>query len=383
MSVTAPLGFRAAGVTAGLKPSGQPDVAVVLNDGPSRSAAAVFTTNRVQAAPVTWTRQVVAGGRVRAVVLNSGGANACTGPLGFQDTHATAEHLAALIGDSAGEIAVCSTGLIGERLPMDKLLPGVDAAVAGASRAGGLAAADAIRTTDTVVKIAFRRPDGYSIGGMAKGAGMLAPGLATMLCVLTTDADLDPAQLDAALRTATATTFDRLDTDGCMSTNDTVLLMASGASGVAPDKTEFTLALTEVCADLARQLQLDAEGANKMITIEVVGAASETDAVTVGRSVARNNLLKCAIGGEDPNWGRVLSAVGTTDAVFQPDRLNVAINGIWVCRHGAPGDERAKVDLRPKDVTITVDLSAGPHSAVILTTDLTAAYVHENSAYST
>jgi len=389
MSVTAPLGFRAAGVTAGLKPSGQPDVAVVLNDGPSRAAAAVFTTNRVQAAPVTWTRQVVTGGRVRAVVLNSGGANACTGPRGFQDTHATAEHLAAAIdalfagGVGAGEIAVCSTGLIGERLPMDKLLPGVSAAVAEASRAGGLAAADAIRTTDTVVKIAFRRPDGYSIGGMAKGAGMLAPGLATMLCVLTTDADLEPAQLDAALRNATATTFDRLDTDGCMSTNDTVLLMASGASGVTPDKTEFTLALTDVCADLARQLQLDAEGANKMISIEVIGAASEPDAVTVGRSVARNNLLKCAIGGEDPNWGRVLSAVGTTDAVFQPDRLNVAINGIWVCRHGAPGDEPAKVDLRPKDVTITMDLSSGPHSAIILTTDLTTAYVRENSAYST
>jgi glutamate N-acetyltransferase/amino-acid N-acetyltransferase len=377
------LGFRAAGVAAGLKQSGQPDVAVVLNDGPSRSAAAVFTTNRVQAAPVTWTRQVVKGGRVRAVVLNSGGANACTGPAGFRDTHATAEHLAAAIGDSAGETAVCSTGLIGERLPMDKLLPGVDAAVAEASRAGGLAAADAIRTTDTVVKIAFRRVDGYSIGGMAKGAGMLAPGLATMLCVLTTDADLEPGQLDAALRTATATTFDRLDTDGCMSTNDTVLLMASGAAEVKPDRTEFTLALTEVCADLVRQLQLDAEGANKMITIEVVGAASEADAVTAGRAVARNNLLKCAIGGEDPNWGRVLSAVGTTDAIFQPDRLNVAINGVWVCRHGAPGDERAKVDLKPKDVTITVDLSAGPHSAIILTTDLTAAYVHENSAYST
>jgi len=383
LSVTAPLGFRAAGVAAGLKESGLPDVAVVLNDGPSRSAAAVFTTNRVQAAPVTWTRQVVKGGRVKAVVLNSGGANACTGPLGFQDTHATAEHLAAAVGDSAGEIAVCSTGLIGERLPMDKLLPGVDAAVAAASRSGGLAAADAIRTTDTVVKIAFRREDGYAIGGMAKGAGMLAPGLATMLCVLTTDADLEPAQLDAALRTATAMTFDRLDTDGCMSTNDTVLLMASGAAGVSPDHRDFTETLTEVCADLARQLQLDAEGANKMIAIEVVGAASEADAVTAGRAVARNNLLKCAIGGEDPNWGRVLAAVGTTDAVFQPDRLNVAINGIWVCRHGAPGDERSKVDLKPKDVTITVDLSAGPHSAVILTTDLTTEYVHENSAYST
>jgi glutamate N-acetyltransferase/amino-acid N-acetyltransferase len=388
LSVTAPLGFRAAGVAAGLKQSGQPDVAVVLNDGPSRSAAAVFTSNRVQAAPVTWTRQVVKGGRVRAVVLNSGGANACTGPLGFQDTHATAEHLAAAIGArgedaSPGEIAVCSTGLIGERLPMDKLLPGVDAAAAEASRAGGLAAADAIRTTDTVVKIAFRRVDGYSIGGMAKGAGMLAPGLATMLCVLTTDADLAPAQLDAALRSATTVTFDRLDTDGCMSTNDTVLLMASGAAGVTPEMGEFTLGLTEVCADLARQLQLDAEGANKMIMIEVVGAASAADAVTAGRAVARNNLLKCAIAGEDPNWGRVLSAVGTTDAVFEPDRLNVAINGIWVCRHGAPGDERGKVDLRQKDVTITVDLSAGPHSATILTTDLTAAYVHENSAYST
>jgi len=389
LSVTAPQGFRAAGVKAGLKKSDDPDVAVVLNDGPSRSAAAVFTSNRVQAAPVIWTRQVVRGGRVRAVVLNSGGANACTGPLGFQDTHATAEHLAAALGArgedaSPGEIAVCSTGLIGERLPMDKLLPGVDAAVAEASRAGGLAAADAIRTTDTVVKIAFRRgTGGYTVGGMAKGAGMLAPALATMLCVLTTDADLPAAELDAALRSATAVTFDRLDTDGCMSTNDTVLLLASGAAGVTPDRGEFAATLTEVCADLARQLQLDAEGAEKMITIEVVGAASESDAVTAGRAVARNDLLKCAIGGEDPNWGRVLSAVGTTDAVFEPDRLNVAINGIWVCRHGAAGDERSKVDLKPKDVTITVDLSAGPHSAIILTTDLTAAYVHENSAYST
>ena len=388
MSVTAPQGFRAAGVAAGLKQSGDRDVAVVLNDGPSRAAAAVFTANRVQAAPVLWTRQVVKGGRVRAVVLNSGGANACTGPAGFQDTHATAEHLASALDAppdevGGGEIAVCSTGLIGERLPMNKLLPGVDAAVAEASRAGGLAAADAIRTTDTVVKIAFRRGTGYTVGGMAKGAGMLAPALATMLCVLTTDADLDPAELDAALHTATAMSFDRLDTDGCMSTNDTVLLMASGASGVKADKQEFAEMLTEVCVDLARQLQRDAEGAEKMIAIEVVGAASEFDAVTVGRAVARNSLLKCAIGGEDPNWGRVLSAVGTTEAVFQPDRLNVAINGVWVCRHGAAGDERSKVDLKPKDVTITVDLSAGPHSAVILTTDLTVAYVHENSAYST
>ena len=383
MSVTAPLGFRAAGVTAGLKPSGYRDVAVVINDGPSRAAAAVFTTNRVQAAPVKWSRQVASGGRVRAVVLNSGGANACTGPLGFQDTHATAERLAAALDDSAGEIAVCSTGLIGERLPMDKLLPAVDAAVAESDRSGGVHAADAIRTTDTVVKIAFRRQDGYAIGGMAKGAAMLAPSLATMLVVLTTDADLTSAELDAALRGATAVTFDRLDSDGCMSTNDTVLLMASGASGVKPGHQDFARALTEVCADLARQLQRDAEGASKYVTIEVVGAASEADAVTVGRSVARNNLLKCALAGSDPNWGRVLSAVGTTDAVFDPDRLNVAMNGVWVCRAGAPGDDRSKVDLAGKDITITVDLSAGPHSAVILTTDLTEAYVYENSAYST
>jgi glutamate N-acetyltransferase / amino-acid N-acetyltransferase len=383
LSVTAPLGFRAAGVTAGLKTSGDRDVAVVINDGPSRAAAAVFTSNRVQAAPVTWSRQVVSGGRVRAVVLNSGGANACTGPAGFQDTHATAERLAAALDDSAGEIAVCSTGLIGERLPLDLLLPGVDAAVAEADRGGGVHAADAIRTTDTIIKIAFRREDGYTVGGMAKGAGMLAPSLATMLVVLTTDADLTAAELDSALRSATAVTFDRLDSDGCMSTNDTVLLMASGASGVRPDKRDFTRTLTEVCADLARQLQRNAEGASKYVTIEVVGAASENDAVTVGRSVARNSLLKCALAGSDPNWGRVLTAVGTTDAAFDPDRLNVAMNGIWVCRGGAAADDRSKADLSGKDITITVDLSAGPNSAVILTTDLTEAYVHENSAYST
>jgi glutamate N-acetyltransferase/amino-acid N-acetyltransferase len=388
VSVTAPLGFRAAGVMAGLKASGDRDVAVVINDGPSRAAAATFTSNRVKAAPVLWTQQVTGGGRVRAVALNSGGANACTGPFGFQDTHLTAERLADALGDSAGEMAVCSTGLIGERLPMDKILPAVDACVAEASRGGGLAAADAIRTTDTVVKISFRREGGgdgtgYAIGGMAKGAGMLAPGLATMLCVLTTDADLPAAELDAALRAAVRVTFDRLDTDGCMSTNDTVLLLASGASGIRPDAGTFTGLLTEVCADLARQLQLDAEGAGKMIAVEVIGAASEDDAVAAGRAVARSNLLKCAIAGEDPNWGRVVSAVGTTAAQFEPDRLNVAINGIWVCRNGCAGDERSKVDMTPRDVTITVDLSAGPSAATILTTDLTAEYVHENSAYST
>jgi glutamate N-acetyltransferase / amino-acid N-acetyltransferase len=392
MSVTAPLGFRAAGVAAGLKAAGGRDVAVVVNDGPSRAAAGVFTANRVQAAPVLWTRQVTGGGRVRAVALNSGGANACTGPAGFADTHEIAERLAARLTDSAGEIAVCSTGLIGERLAMDRLLPGVDAAAAEASRSGGPAAADAIRTTDTVVKIAFRRGGtgsvgtgcgGYTIGGMAKGAGMLAPSLATMLCVLTTDADLPAAELDRALRRAAAVTFGRLDTDGCMSTNDTVLLLASGASGVRPEPGEFAGQLTAVCADLARQLQLDAEGAGKAIAVEVVGAASEQEAVTVGRVVARSALLKCAIAGEDPNWGRVLAAVGTTDAVFEPDQLNVAINGIWVCRSGYAADDPAKVDLRPRDVTITIDLAAGPACATIATTDLTVAYVHENTAYST
>ncbi|WP_433224829.1 bifunctional glutamate N-acetyltransferase/amino-acid acetyltransferase ArgJ [Microtetraspora malaysiensis] len=383
MSVTAPLGFRAAGIAAGIKASGARDLALVVNDGPSHAAAGVFTANRVKAAPVLWSAQVLSGGRVKAVVLNSGGANACTGPLGFQDTHATAEKVAAALADSAGEIAVCSTGLIGERLPMDALLGGVETAVSQLSRDGGLAAADAIRTTDTVSKIAFRRGEGgYMVGGMAKGAGMLAPSLATMLCVITTDADLSSEELDAVLRKATGVTFDRLDADGCMSTNDTVLLLASGASGVRPDLAEFEKVVTNVCADLTRQLLVDAEGASKAITIEVVGAAGVEDAVTVGRAVARNNLLKCAIHGEDPNWGRVLAAVGTTDAVFEADRLNVAINGVWICRGGAVGDDRSKVDLRPRDVTITIDLSAGPHSATIHTTDLTAAYVHENSAYS-
>ncbi|MDL4822051.1 bifunctional glutamate N-acetyltransferase/amino-acid acetyltransferase ArgJ [Actinomadura opuntiae] len=385
MSVTAPRGFRAAGVVAGLKDSGTRDLALVVNDGPSRAAAAVFTRNRVKAAPVLWSEQVLKGGRVRAVVLNSGGANACTGAPGFQDAHATAEKAAELLADSAGEIAVCSTGLIGERLPMDALLPGVDKAVAELSRGdGGLAAADAIRTTDTVGKISFRQGDGgYMIGAMAKGAGMLAPSLATMLCVITTDADLPADALDRSLRAATRVTFDRLDSDGCMSTNDTVLLMASGATGTVPGEEEFTALLTEVCADLTRQLLVDAEGSSKAIAIEVVGAASEDDAVTVARSIARNNLLKCAVHGEDPNWGRVLSAIGTTDAVFEPDQLNVAINGVWVCRNGSFGDDRDKVDMRPRDVTITADLSAGPHSATVWTSDLTADYVHENSAYST
>ena len=383
MTVTTPFGFRAAGVAAGIKASGSADVAVVINDGPAAAAAGVFTTNRVKAAPVLWSQQVLAGGDVRAVVLNSGGANACTGPAGFQDTHQTAEHLAALLDVGAGEVAVCSTGLIGERLPLDKLLAGVTAATEQATQTGGLAAADAIRTTDTVPKTCAVAGPGYQIGGMAKGAAMLAPALATMLAVLTTDADLPASVLDAALREAVRTTFDRLDTDGCMSTNDTVLLLASGASGTTPDPAEFTTNLTAACADLATQMQADAEGASKAITIEVTGAASELDAVAVGRAVARCNLLKCAIHGEDPNWGRVLAAVGTTAAAFEPGQLSVAINGVWVCKAGAPGADRSTVDLGPRDVTITVDLAAGQHAAAIKTTDLTAQYVYENSAYST
>jgi glutamate N-acetyltransferase/amino-acid N-acetyltransferase len=383
VSVTAPLGFRAAGLAAGIKESGSADLAVVLNDGPSDAAAGVFTLNRVKAAPVIWTQQVISGGRVRAVVLNSGGANACTGPLGFQDTHHTAERISRALSASAAHIAVCSTGLIGERLPMGKLLPGVDAAVAAATADGGPAAADAIRTTDTVAKTCRVQGPGYVIGGMAKGAAMLAPALATMLVVLTTDASLPAAGLDSALRAAVRTTFDRLDSDGCMSTNDTVLLLASGASGTAPDAGDFAALLTAACADLASQMQQDAEGASKAIAIEVTGAATEDDAVAVGRAIARCNLLKCAIGGEDPNWGRVLAAVGTTSAVFEPDQLDVAINGVWVCRNGSAAQHRSAVDLSRRDVTITVDLQAGGHAATILTTDLTAEYVRENSEYAT
>jgi glutamate N-acetyltransferase / amino-acid N-acetyltransferase len=383
MSVTSPLGFRAAGVAAGLKDSGDPDVAVVINDGPSAAAAGVFTANRVKAAPVLWSQQVLTGHTVRAVVLNSGGANACTGPAGFADTHRTAEHVAGLLEVGAGEIAVCSTGLIGERLPLDRLLAGATAAVSQASGQGGLPAADAIRTTDTVPKTCVVRGTGYQVGGMAKGAAMLAPALATMLVVLTTDADLPSRDLDSALRAAVRTTFDRLDTDGCMSTNDTVLLLASGASGTVPDSAEFAALVTDACADLAAQLQADAEGASKAITIDVTGAATEDDAVEVGRAVARSGLLKCALGGEDPNWGRVLAAVGTTRAAFEPDQLSVAINGVWVCKAGAPGEDRSAVDLRPRQVSITVDLAAGDHAATVRTTDLTAEYVHLNSAYST
>ena len=383
MTVTAPEGFRAAGVAAGLKSTGLLDVALVVNDGPRRTAAGVFTANRVKAAPVLWTQQVVRDGRVDAVVLNSGGANACTGPAGFQDTHTTAEWVALALDVAAGDVAVCSTGLIGERLPVDRLLAGVDAAVPLLSLAGADEAARAIMTTDSVPKQAVAAGAGFLVGGMAKGAGMLAPGLATMLAVLTTDAVVDAARLDTVLRAATSATFDRVDSDGCMSTNDTVLLLASGASGVTPDDGELLAAVQEVCADLSRQLVDDAEGSTKSIAVEVVRARTQDDAVEVGRAVARSNLLKCAINGEDPNWGRVLSAVGTTRAAFEPEHLAVALNGVWVCRDGAAGEDRTKCDLSAREVTITVDLGAGEAQATVWTNDLTAAYVHENSAYST
>ena len=383
MTVTAPRGFRAAGVAAGLRSGGGADVAVVVNDGPDASAAGVFTGNRFKAAPVLWSQQVVKGGLVRAVVLNSGGANACTGPRGFQDTHATAEHAAAALRIGAGDVAVCSTGLIGEPLPMEKLLPGITAAVAVLAPDGGAAAAEAILTTDTVSKNAVAARTGWSVGGMAKGAGMLAPALATMLVVLTTDAVAGPDLLDEVLREATRVTFDRIDADGCMSTNDTVLLLASGASGVEPAPGELGSAVLAVCADLAQQLIADAEGATKHVVIDVVGAASEADAVEVGRAIARNNLVKTALFGNDPNWGRILAAVGTTAAAFDPDRVDVGVNGVWVCRGGAAAADRSTVDLTSRDVTITVHLHEGDATATIRTTDLSHAYVHENSAYST
>ena len=384
MSVTAPSGFRAAGVAAGLKRSGGRDVALVVNDGPSDAAAAVFTRNRVQAAPVLWSRQAIADGRLRAVVLNSGGANACTGPAGFADTHATAECVATALDIGAGDVAVCSTGLIGERLPMDALLAGVTRAAAALDRDGGPNAADAIRTTDTVAKQAVQvHADGWTVGGMAKGAGMLAPALATMLSVITTDAAVSADRLDAVLHDAVRRTFERVDADGCLSTNDTVIMLASGASGLPAQSTDLGVLVEAVCADLAGQLVDDAEGATKHVAVVVGGAASEDDAVEVGRAVARNNLLKCALFGNDPNWGRVLAAVGTTSAAFEPDRLDVSINGVEVCRAGAAGEPRDRVDLTGRAVTIAVDLHAGVASSTIRTTDLSYDYVRTNSAYST
>ncbi|SDY25400.1 glutamate N-acetyltransferase [Geodermatophilus africanus] len=383
MSTTAPRGFRAAGVAAGLKSTGAHDLALVVNDGPDDTAAAVFTTNRFPAAPVQWSRQVLSGGRVRAVVLNSGGANACTGPEGFGDTHATAEHAAKELDLGAIDVAVCSTGLIGVRLPMDRLTAGVTAAVAVLSEDGGPDAARAIMTTDSVPKTTVVERDGWTVGGMAKGAGMLAPSLATMLVVLTTDAQVPADVLQAALKQATAVSFERVDSDGCLSTNDTVLVLANGAGGVTPSAAEVVEALTAACTDLAMQLLADAEGSTKDIAITVRGAASVTDALTAGRACARNNLLKTALFGNDPNWGRVLAAIGTTDAAFAPDRVDVTINGVTVCRGGAIGDPREGVDLTGRAISIDVDLGAGSEQATIWTNDLSIAYVHENSAYST
>jgi glutamate N-acetyltransferase / amino-acid N-acetyltransferase len=383
--VTAPAGFRAAGIAAGIKESGNLDLALVVNEGPNDAAAAVFTTNKVKAAPVLWTQQVIKERRLRAVVLNSGGANACTGPEGFQDTHATAEKVAEVLGCGAIEIAVCSTGLIGERLPMDAVLSGVDkarVALAGEIEAG-LNAATAVMTTDSRPKQSWKAHEqGWSIGGFVKGAGMLAPNLATMLSVITTDADIDRDTLDAALRAATSKTFDRLDVDGGTSTNDTVLLLASGASGVKPATEDFVALLREVSWDLVRQLQGDSEGVTKEIFVTVQGAASEADAVVVGRIVAEDNLVKTALFGSDPNWGRIAMALGRAPVPIDPDQLSIVINGIRVMDKGTRGEDRANADLSGRDITIVIDLGLGDGEATILTTDLSHAYVEENSAYS-
>ena len=382
MTVTHPQGFRAAGVPAGLKSSGGKDLALVVNDGPRHDSASVFTANRCKANPVLWSEQVVKDGVVRAVVLNSGGANCYTGPEGFRTTHAVAERVAERLGCGAVDVVVCSTGLIGLANPRERLLDGVDAAALSLTGTGGPAAAEAIMTTDSVAKQVVVEGDGWSVGGMAKGAGMLAPQLATMLVVLTTDAVVPAEEADQALREATAVSFDRLDSDGCMSTNDTVTVLASGASGVRPAYERFRDVLTEACTDLARQLLADAEGADHEIAITVVNAATEDEAVEVGRSVARSNLFKAAVFGEDPNWGRVLASVGTTTARFDPLDLDVAMNGVWVCRGSAPSQPSDSVDLTGRQVTVTIDLKAGAEHATVWTNDLTHAYVHENSAYS-
>lgn len=383
MSVTAAKGFVAAGVRAGIKASGNPDLALVQNVGPRQAGAAVFTSNRCQANPILWSKEAIKDGQIAAIVLNSGGANCYTGPFGFQTTHATAERVAERLQVSAGDVLVCSTGLIGvgDQTFRDAVLHGVDLAAEALTADGGPDAATAIMTTDSVSKQSVRAGQGYVIGGMAKGAGMLAPGLATMLVVITTDADLDSVILDRALRAATRVSFDRLDSDGCMSTNDQVTLMASGASGVTPDEAEFTAVLTEVCLDLALQLLRDAEGSSHDITIEVRGAASEDDAVVVGKSVARSNLFKAAMFGADPNWGRVLAAIGTTDAEFDPYNIDVSFNGVRLSTKGQPDQPRELVDLTPRDIHVLIDLNVGEATATVWTNDLTHEYVHENSAY--
>jgi glutamate N-acetyltransferase / amino-acid N-acetyltransferase len=382
VTITHPAGFTAAGIAAGLKSSGARDLAVLVNNGPRDVVAAVWTSNRCKANPVLWSEQAARTGTARAVVANSGGANCYTGPEGFQTTHATAETAGELLGVAPIDVLVCSTGLIGLLNDRDTVLDGVATAIAGLAADGGSDAAEAIMTTDSVPKTATVDGPGWRVGGIAKGAGMLAPGLATMLVFLTTDADVEPTDADRALRAATRVTFDRLDSDGCMSTNDSVILMASGASGEQPTYDDFATAVQQICHDLAQQLLRDAEGADHDIAITVVGAASETDALDVGRAVARSNLFKCAIFGRDPNWGRILAAVGTTAAEFDPSDLDVALNDVWVCRGSAPDEPPDKVDLTPRDVTVTIDLKSGQHEATTWTNDLTHTYVHENSAYS-
>lgn len=385
MTVTFANGFSAAGVVSGLKSSGNRDLAVVVNDGPLQHAAAVFTSNRCQANPIIWSQEAIKAGSVRAIVLNSGGANCYTGAEGFQTTHLTAEKAAQLLGVGASEILVCSTGIIGQQLDRAKILQGLEAAVpilSSTSEAGSDVSL-AIMTTDSKPKTAsFQDVTGWRIGGMAKGAGMLAPGLATMLVVITTDAVVDNSDLQGALVRSVAATFNRLDSDGCMSTNDQVTLLASGASGIQPELSDFEDGLRQLCTDLAEQLMSDAEGASHDIRIRVLGAASEADAEEVGRAVARNNLFKAAIYGNDPNWGRILAAVGTTQAEFDPYGIDVSINGIRVSSAGKPDQPRDLVDLQAREVLIEIDLHFGTHEATILTNDLTHAYVTENSAYS-
>lgn len=379
MSVDFPLGFAGAAVAAGLKASGDLDVALIVNRGPIKYASAVFTRNRIEAAPVTWSRGVVADRRVDAILLNSGGANACTGVDGFATTHRCAEYVARSLSISASDVLVCSTGIIGVPLPEEKLIEGIDRAVPSINENLLEPVARAIMTTDSVPKIASKHEDGWNIVGIAKGAGMLAPSLATMLVVIMTDAIIR----DVDLASATSQTFERIDSDGCTSTNDTVALMASGASGVTPDSARFDQLLFEVCSELSRKLIEDAEGHTKVVSIKTIGAASEADAVAIGRACARNNLLKCAITGEDPNWGRILAAVGTTHAVFEPDRIDVSINGVRVCRGSSPDQPRDSVDMSGRYVEIEIDLGVGTREATVWTNDLSPQYVHENSAYST
>lgn len=378
-----PQGFRAGAVAAGLKSSGALDLTIIQNLGPASACAGVFTTNKVIAAPVIWTKQIVSGGAISAVLLNSGGANACTGPQGFVDTHQSAEYVAEVLGISSSEVAVCSTGLIGEFLPMVKILAGIDAIAPALSDTGLESAARAIMTTDSVPKISSVEKYGIMVTGIAKGAGMLAPSLATMLSVLMTDAKVDPDSMEEIFTRVVDRTYNRIDSDGCTSTNDTVLLLASGASGTEITNGQLEEILMEVCGALATQLISDAEGHTKVVKIQVRNAATESDAVNVGRACARNNLLKCALFGGDPNWGRILAAAGTAEADFDPHNIDVELNGIMVARSSSPGDDRSLVDLSGPSVEIIIDLKVGNSTATIMTNDLTHDYVHENSAYAT